>query len=435
MPDLVLAWRLADRDARLVAEGASLSLTFGDGARSRLDLPSPAAAQALARLAEPDGLREAMLARLLDAARALAVLERLQLTGRLEWLATAGDVAYATIVPLSRRFEPQEAPAAGLGVDRFALLRHDAGVAVLESPEAACRIMLSAAAAAAVARLMAGEQASDGEPAYVLLGRCGFLAPAVESATRRVWSFHDRIFHAASRPAHEALSFGPTARFKGVLPPPDPAWADGPPARPALPPAESASLHHLLEHRRSVRDFADRPPSRIQLEALFSRTLRITARRRAGAESWLERPVPAAGGAGEIVGYLAVRAADGLEPGIWRHDALADRLDRVAPGAPSLDRLFEMVAVFIQRPGAPPPAVVVLAARLPQLAWKYEAIAYRLALLDAGVALGVLHLAAEDIGLGACAVGSVNPRNLEALTAMDGFAEVSLAEMAVGRPL
>jgi SagB-type dehydrogenase family enzyme len=435
MPDLVLAWRLADRGACAVAEGANLSLTFSDGARSRLDLPSPSAAQALARLAEPDGLREAMLARLPDAARALAVLERLQLTDRLEWLATAGDLAYATIVPRSRRFEPREVPAAGLDVDRFALLRHDAGAAVLESPEAACRITLSPAAAAAVARLMAGEEASDGDPAYVLLGRSGFLAPAVESAARRVWSFHDRVFHAASRPAHEASRFGPTARFKGVLPPPDPAWGDGATARPAPPPAESASLHHLLEHRRSVRDFADQPPSRAQLEALFSRTLRITARRRAGAESWLERPVPAAGGVGEIVGYLAVRAVDGLEPGVWRHDALADQLDRVAPGAPSLDRLFEMVAAFIQRPGVPPPAIVVLAAQLPQLAWKYEAIAYRLALLDAGVVLGVLHLVAKDIGLGACAAGTVNPRNLETLTGMDSFAEVSLVEMAVGRPI
>jgi SagB-type dehydrogenase family enzyme len=114
---------------------------------------------------------------------------------------------------------------------------------------------------------------------------------------------------------------------------------------------------------------------------------------------------------------------------------LADRLDRVAPGAPSLDRLFEMVAAFIQRPGVPPPAIVVLAARLPQLAWKYEAIAYRLALLDAGAALGVLHLVAKDIGLGACAAGTVNPRNLETLTGMDSFAEVSLVEMAVGRPI
>ncbi len=184
-----------------------------------------------------------------------------------------------------------------------------------------------------------------------------------------------------------------------------------------------------------MRDFADRPPSRAQLEALFSRTLRITARRRAGAASWLERPVPAAGGAGETVGYLAVRAAHDMEPGIWRHDALADRLDRVAPSAPPLDRLFEMAAAFIQRPGVPPPAIVVLAARVPLLAWKYEAIAYRLALLDAGVALGILQLVAEDLGLGACAIGTVNPRHFSTLLGLDGFAEISLAEMAVGRPI
>jgi SagB-type dehydrogenase family enzyme len=435
MPELVLAWRLADRTANAMAEGASLALAFSDGGRLRLDLPSPDVAAALARIATPGGLSEPELARLHDAARALTALERLRLAGRLEWLATVSDRFFACIVPLTHRFEPDEPPGQGVAVDRFAYLRRDAGAAILESSEAACRLILDPVAAAAVARLMSGEAVGGDEPARTLLGRTGFLEPVTESAARRVWSFHDRIFHAASRPAHEAVGLGPTARFKGVLPPPDPAWGDGQPALPELPATDSAPLHYLLEHRRSVRDFADLPPSRTQLEALFSRTLRITARRRAGAETWLERPVPAAGGAGEIVGYLAVRAADGMEPGIWRHDALADRLDRVAPSGPPLDRLFGMVAAFIQRPGAPPPAIVVLAAKLPQLAWKYEAIAYRLALLDAGAALGILHLVAGDVGLGACAVGTVNPRHLAALTGMDSFAEVSLAEIAVGRPI
>jgi SagB-type dehydrogenase family enzyme len=435
MPELALAWGLADRTANAVAEGTSLTIAFGDGSRQRLDLPSPDAAATLAHIATPRGLSERDLARLPDAARTMPALERLRLAGRLEWLATVADRFFASIVPLSHRFEPGEPSQAGLAVDRFSYLRRDAGAAILESSEAACRLVLGPAAAAAVARLMAGEAMAGDEPARTLLGRAGFLEPAAESAARRVWSFHDRIFHAASRPAHEALRFGPTARFKGVLPPPDPAWGDGNPARPTLPPADSTPLHQLLEHRRSVRDFAELPPSRAQLEALFSRTLRITARRRAGAESWLERPVPAAGGAGETVGYLAVRAVEGMEPGIWRHDALLDRLDRVAPSAPPLDRLFETAAAFIQRPGSPPPAIVVLAAQLPQLAWKYEAIAYRLALLDAGAALGILHLVAEDLGLCACAVGTVNPRHLAALTGIDSFTEISLAEIAVGRPI
>lgn len=418
-----------------MAEGAGLAIVSGDGGRLRLDLPSAEAASALVRVATPGGLSEQDLVRLPDVACALTALERLRLAGRLEWLATVSDRPFASIVPLSHRFEPGEPPGAGSEVDRFACLRRDAGAAILDSPETACRLVLEPAAAAAVARLMAGEAAAGDEAARALLGRTGFLAPRTESDARKVWSFHDRVFHAASRPAHEALRFGPTARFKGVVPSPDPAWGDGPPSRPTLPDAESAPLHHLLERRRSVRDFADRPPSRMQLEALFSRTLRITARRRAGAESWLERPVPAAGGAGEIVGYLAARAVDGMEPGIWRHDALDDRLDRIAASAPPLDRLFETAAAFIQRPGTPPPAIIVLAARLPQLAWKYEAIAYRLALLDAGAALGILHLVAEDVGLGACAVGTVNPRHLAALTGVDSFAEISLAEIAVGRPL
>ncbi|WP_044562073.1 SagB family peptide dehydrogenase [Azospirillum sp. B4] len=440
MPELALAWRLADPHAHAVADGSTVALTFGDGGRLRLDLPSAAAADLLTRLADTHGLGEADLARLPDTGRALVTLERLRLAGRLEWCAETGSAKgdldpFAIIQPLTHRFEPLEAATAGLDIDRFAYLRRDAGVAVLESPEAACRLLLSPAAGAAIARIMAGAPTETDAPAYQLLGRAGFLTARPEAPTRQIWSFQDRLFHAATRPAHEAVRVGPTERFKGVLPKPAPAWAEEPPAPPKPAPAESAPLHHLLEQRRSVRDFADRPPSRAQMEALFSRTLRITGRRRAGLESWVERPVPAAGGLGEIVGYLAVRAVDGLAPGLWRHDALADRLDLVAGPAPALDRMFETVAAFTQRPGTPPPAVVVLAARLPQLAWKYEAIAYRLALLDAGAALGILHLAALDVGLGACAVGTMNPRHFAMLAETDDFTEVSLVEMAVGRPV
>jgi SagB-type dehydrogenase family enzyme len=434
MPELDLAWRLADRDAHALPDGTSLFITFGDGTRLRLDLPATDLAEVLARVATPMGLPERLVVGTPDGARMMAALERLQLTNRLEWLATVEARDYAVLVPLSHRFAPVEGPAVGRNVDRFAYLRRDAGCAVLDSPEAACRIVLSPAAAAAVARLMAGESTAADQPAACLLGRAGFLAPHEDPPARQLWSFHDRLFHAATRPANEAMRFGPTGRLKGVMPPPEPVWAEGVPARPTMPAAASAPLHRLMEERRSIRDFAARPPCRSQLEALFSRTLRITARRRAGAANWLERPVPAAGGVGEIVGYVAVRAVEGMAEGLWRHDALADRLDQVASPVLLLHRFFEMVAGFMQRPGAPPPAVAVLAARLPEMAWKYEAIAYRLALLDAGAALGILHLVAQDVGLGACAIGTVNPRSLAALTGTDGFAEVSMVEMALGRP-
>ena len=41
------------------------------------------------------------------------------------------------------------------------------------------------------------------------------------------------------------------------------------------------------------------------------------------------------------------------------------------------------------QPEQPPQCLMVVASRVPRLAWKYEAIAYRLSLLDAGVALAV----------------------------------------------
>ncbi len=217
MPELVLAWRLTDRTAKAVAEGANLTIVFGDGARLRLDLPSSDAAAALARVAAPGGLSEPDLAGLPDAARALSAIERVRLTGGVEWLAIVGGRCFARIVPLTHRFEPDAAPPvmagegrpsttlsratgevvdgrpspamsvgdtecsaagiaavttvpSGLAVDRFAYLRRDGDTAVLESSEAGCRLVLKPAAAAAVARLIAGEATAEDEPALDAAG-------------------------------------------------------------------------------------------------------------------------------------------------------------------------------------------------------------------------------------------------------------------------
>ena len=82
----------------------------------------------------------------------------------------------------------------------------------------------------------------------------------------------------------------------------------------------------------------------------------------------------------------------------------------------------------------PPQAVIVLASRLPRLAWKYEGIAYRLALLNAGVVIELMYLVATDMRLAPCANGSGDSRPFETATGLDPLEETAIAEFALGVP-
>jgi SagB-type dehydrogenase family enzyme len=85
------------------------------------------------------------------------------------------------------------------------------------------------------------------------------------------------------------------------------------------------------------------------------------------------------------------------------------------------------------QPDHPPQVLVVISSRLPRLAWQYEGIAYKLSLLNAGVAIANLSLVTTDMGLAGSAAGSGNPELFAAATGADPWEETSIAEFGFGR--
>jgi SagB-type dehydrogenase family enzyme len=79
-----------------------------------------------------------------------------------------------------------------------------------------------------------------------------------------------------------------------------------------------------------------------------------------------------------------------------------------------------------------PAVLVIIAARFRRTAWKYEGIAYRLVLLEAGALIQTMCLVAEAIGLGCCALGCGNSDLFCELTGSDYYMETSIAELALG---
>jgi SagB-type dehydrogenase family enzyme len=78
--------------------------------------------------------------------------------------------------------------------------------------------------------------------------------------------------------------------------------------------------------------------------------------------------------------------------------------------------------------------LLILAARFPCLAWKYESIAYALTLKHVGVLYQTRYLAATAMGLAACAIGGGDADLFARAAGTDYYAETSVGEFLLGVP-
>jgi SagB-type dehydrogenase family enzyme len=82
---------------------------------------------------------------------------------------------------------------------------------------------------------------------------------------------------------------------------------------------------------------------------------------------------------------------------------------------------------------AAPNIVITIAARFGRISWKYSSIAYALILKDAGVLIQTLYLMTTGMGLGACAIGSVNINLFAKMTGIEFHIEGPVGQFALGR--
>jgi SagB-type dehydrogenase family enzyme len=192
------------------------------------------------------------------------------------------------------------------------------------------------------------------------------------------------------------------------------------------------SLIDVLESRRSVREQGPRAIRSAQIGRLLYHSLRVQRRWLDAYQELLLRPVPAAGAIHELEAYLVVNRCDDLERGLYHYHAEQHTLHRLAAGERELSALIENAAASWAKPDDPPQALIVLTSRFSRLAWKYEGIAYRLTLLNAGAAIECLYLLATEMQLACSAIGGGDSAVFAAATGLDPFEETSIAEFAIG---
>jgi oxazoline/thiazoline dehydrogenase len=343
----------------------------------------------------------------------------------------------ATLHPRVPSFVPTALGAETLVLSRFAYVRRVGDSLVLAAPGATCDVHLVDERACAWVMACATAQACESPPEraglLALLHGAGLLSDpsAIEATAQQTWEFHDRLFHGASRGYRDGAVRGGTYRWRDELPSPPavrPAYAAPAIALPVPPHSVSGPLRELMDGRQSRRGMDAQPMTLAELSELLYRVARTTE---ATAE-YIRRPYPSGGSRHELEFYIAVGSCEGLAPGFYHYRGGPHELASLGAVAAAEGMLTDCAAAWAQ-PDHPPQALVVIASRFPRLAWKYEAIAYRLTLLNAGVAIANLALVAEDMGLAGCPVGSGDPDRFEQATGADPWEETSVAEFGFGR--
>ena len=363
---------------------------------------------------------------------------------------------------------PQLRNADVLVLSRFAYMRRRGNDMILESPRSSALFKISdPKIATAIATLSTPQQIrrlrrQDGFPGVEFLAMlvdCQIVLTidaAGDNGTRStegdanlvLWDFHDLLFHTRSTEGRHANPTGGVYPYAGVMPPPPavrPPWPGQKTDLRELSAGHSETISpaaRVLRERHSTRIFDDQRPITLgELARFLDSTARVQSRWSDKLDlggdddpviEYAARPYPSGGGSGELELYLAVDNCEGLARGFYHYDAGAHALVPIVVRPHELDALLTGAELAMGAPAAPQIAITI-AARFGRISWKYSSIAYGLILKDVGVLIQTLYLVAADMGLGACAIGSVNIDLFAKMTGIEFHVEGAVGQFALGR--
>lgn len=354
-----------------------------------------------------------------------------------------------------------------LALSRFAYMRRRGSDLVLESPRAGALFRIcDPTIAATLARLVTPQplkklrrgRGSAAEMLLALLVDCqilfrvdaahgGALRPSEGNDSLVLWDFHDLLFHARCTEGRHANPLGgvyPYATSIAPLPAVRPRWAGTKIDLAKLPQDTESmrSIAKILRERHSVRRFDDRAPITLaDLSQFLDGTARVRSEWTAPFDAdgggglpitYTSRPYPSGGSNYPLELYLAVDKCEGLNRGFYFYDAGEHALVSIDVRATELEALLKSAA-FAMGESNVPQILITIAARFGRVSWKYSSIAYSLILKDVGVLTQTFYLMATAIGLGGCAIGSINIDLFARMTGIDFYVEGPVGQFAIGR--
>lgn len=198
------------------------------------------------------------------------------------------------------------------------------------------------------------------------------------------------------------------------------------------PSALDAGFGDMVRRRRSRREFGDAPLTLGQLSTLLYHACGVTGFKAAyGYDRLPLRSFPSCGALQAPEVYLLIRAVGAVEPGVYHY----------RPSEHALERIGDADGGTLRAAGGANWAVLeraavtwIITGCYDRLRWKYGPRAYRLMCMEIGGLAENLCLAAQALGLGACALGDFADTPAEDLIGLTSPDEFALLLVAVGVP-
>ncbi len=254
----------------------------------------------------------------------------------------------------------------------------------------------------------------------------GLIQTAGEADANPAWTDEDLSFHIASRRRNDHRRRGARAAA--------PAWAP-----PVTAPRRGLALDAALRARLAGFSFeqvlAARRSRRGEALPLGLHDLRDLLRvvqAECGNADTVRRAYPTAGGLLALEFHIVCGDVEGSLSGVYLFNTARGDFDLLAPPPGCAERLLDEAALSWGQVNGRPRALLVISARLPELAARYEATAYRLALLEAGGALLLAAQAAAALGLACCALGNGDGELFAQACGRSELDCPAVAEMAIG---
>ncbi|MGN9844165.1 SagB/ThcOx family dehydrogenase [Nonomuraea sp. H19] len=434
-------------DAVVEPRDGALTITNPFGALSVRGLP-PRVESLLCELPGTLAGQDELIGRLVAAGGASQEIALLLLTlSRLNPILVRAVDPLLRMVPIARDAALRPAaldPGDTVRLSRFALVRRSGDELVLESPLSRHRVTLTEAAMPLLAALGRAVMVKESPEALSHLVAAGLACAddaEEEDSGLRAWDFHDLLFHSRSRTGRHDQPCGATFRFLTELPP-EPALKPlpGGPAvelfRPSLEEAAAAdpSFTAVLESRRSVREYADAPPTARQLGELLYRAARVRevfAPAPGVPYEASSRPYPGGGAVHELELYLVVSRCEGLDRGVYHYDPLGHRLITLPARTEDAQAMLALASTAtggLVRPDV----LITITARFQRMSWKYSGLAYATTLKNVGVLYQTLYLVATAMGMAPCGLGSGDTDLAARTFGLDWARESSVGEFLIG---
>ncbi|MBS3740621.1 MAG: SagB/ThcOx family dehydrogenase [Candidatus Cloacimonetes bacterium] len=185
----------------------------------------------------------------------------------------------------------------------------------------------------------------------------------------------------------------------------------------------------LIENRKSLRNYADKPLTLKELSFLLWATQGVKKVIRNGYASY--RTVPSAGARHPYETYLIVNRVKELEKGVYRYLPFENKLLHCFSEDDTDEKLNK--ATLGQKFTVRSAVVFVWTAIPYRSEWRYSVTSHKPMLLDAGHICQNLYLACEMIDCGTCAIAAYDQNCMDDLLKIDGKDEYVVYLSPVGK--